>query len=336
MPYKILIVGPSWVGDMVMAQSLFKLIKQRTPDTVIDVLAPLWTFPLLSCMSQVSRAFVNPLLHKELKLVVQYQLAKEIRTGAYDQAIVLPNSFKSALIPWLANIPKRTGWLGEFRYGLLNDIRYLDKKRYPLMIEQFIALGLSANERLPTHYPYPDFSVSTLQQQITLEKYELVRPQQKRILALCPGAEFGPSKQWPAEYFADIARQKIKDGWEVWLFGSQKDQPITEEIMVLTEDACENLSGRIALNEAIHLLSLVSSVVTNDSGLMHIAAALQKPLIALYGSTSPDFTPPLSSSATILKLNLDCQPCFKRKCPLKHHRCMRDLLPEQVLNGNRF
>ncbi|OGT36041.1 MAG: lipopolysaccharide heptosyltransferase II [Gammaproteobacteria bacterium RIFCSPHIGHO2_12_FULL_37_14] len=327
---KILIIGPSWIGDMVMAQSLFKLIKQRHPHTLIDVLASSWTFPLLSRMPQVSRILANPLLHGELKLTIRYQLAKKLQMHQYDQAIVLPNSFKSAFIPWLAGIPKRTGWLGEYRYGLLNDIRYLDKKRHHLMVEQFMQLGLAASEPLPAVYPYPDFYVSTTQQQTILATHQPIWRGQP-ILALCIGAQFGTSKRWPEAYFAEVANQKMKEGWDIWLFGSEAEKPIAEKIMQLTKNRCENLVGRINLHEAIDLLSLVSGAVTNDSGLMHITAALNKPLIALYGSTSPNFTPPLSASATILKLNLNCQPCFKRECPLEHHRCMQDLLPEQVL-----
>lgn len=330
MPYKILIVAPSWVGDMVMAQSLFKLLKQRDARITIDVLAPAWTFSLLGRMPEVSHAIEMPLTHGELKLRKRYQLAKALR--GYDQAIVLPHSFKSALIPWFAKIPKRTGWAGEFRYPLLNDIRRLDKKRYPRVIEQFTALALPPDEPLPEELPYPAFHTSTASQDAVLAKYQPVwrgRP----VLALCAGAEYGPSKRWPEEYFAQIANKKMEGGWDVWLFGSQKDRPVTEKIRMLTDNRCEDISGRTALSETIDLLSLVSGVVTNDSGLMHIAAALKKPLVALYGSTSPAFTPPLSLDAKILKLDLDCQPCFERACPLLHHRCMRELTPNRVLGA---
>lgn len=330
MSLNILIIGPAWVGDMVMAQCLFKLIKQRHADTRIDVLAPAWTFSLLKRMPEVSHAIEMPLTHGELKLLVRYQIAKSLRSGGYDQAIILPNSFKAALIPWFLKVPKRTGCLGEWRYLLLNDIRHLDKKRYPLMIEQFMALGLPANAPLPSVYPYPEFQVSKASQEITRAKHLIIqRP--NPILALCAGAEFGPAKRWPVEYFAQVANKKLAEGWDIWLLGSQKDRPIAEEIMSLTENRCENRAGRIDLTETIDLLSLVQGVVTNDSGLMHIAAALKKPVIALYGATSPAFTPPLSPTATILKLNLDCQPCFKRICPLGHHRCMRDLTSDHVL-----
>ncbi len=328
----LLIIGPAWVGDMVMAQSLFKLLKQRDANVSIDVLAPAWTFSLLSCMPEVSSAIALPLTHGELNLRARYQLAKQLQTHQYDQAIVLQNSFKSALIPWLARIPRRTGWRGEFRYGLLNDLRYLDENRYGLMIEQFMALGLPRDAALPAVYPYPEFTVTPEKQAETLAKYQPIyrgRP----ILAISAGAEFGPSKRWPADYFATVANKKMAEGWDIWLFGSAKDKSVTDTIMSLTQYQCENIAGRTELSETIALLSLVSGMVTNDSGLMHVAAALKKPLIAIYGSTSPAFTPPLSATATILKLSLACQPCFKRTCPLKHHRCMRDLTPDLVLNA---
>lgn len=331
--YNILIIGPAWIGDMVMAQSLFKLLKQRHTNVTLDVLAPAWTFSLLSCMPEVSRAIEMPLTHGEVKLKSRYQLAKNLRTHHYDQAIVLQNSFKSALIPWFARIPKRTGWLGEFRHFILNDVRKLDKKRYPLMIEQYMALGMDAHESLPEIYPYPEFKVIQLAREKTLIKYNLTTHLDRPLLALGVGAAYGPAKRWPEEYFAQIANQKLTEGWDIWLFGSEGDRPITNKIMQLTENRCVDMSGRTELFETIHLLSFASGVVTNDSGLMHMAAALKKPIIALYGSTSPAFTPPLSTNAKILKLDLSCQPCFERICPLKHHRCMRDLTPAQVLTA---
>ena len=330
MSQKILIIGPAWVGDTVMAQSLFKLLKQRDPSVVIDVLAPAWTFSLLTCMPEVSEAIEMPITHGELKLATRYQLGKMLRARGYDQAIVLPNSFKSALIPWFAKIPKRTGWLGESRYIVLNDARRLDKNRYKLMIEQYVALGLPEGAPLPTDIPRPAFQVTSVAQEAVLAKHKPIwrgRP----VLALGAGAEFGPSKRWPEEYYAALANQKIAEGWDVWLFGSPKDRPVTDKVMALTDHRCENMAGRLQLAETISLLSLVSGKVTNDSGLMHVGAALEKPLIAIYGSTSPNFTPPLSHDATVLKLNLECQPCFQRTCPLKHHRCMLDLKPELVL-----
>ncbi|HEX4044237.1 MAG TPA: lipopolysaccharide heptosyltransferase II [Gammaproteobacteria bacterium] len=330
MAQKILIIGPSWVGDTVMSQSLFKLIKQQDPQAEIHVLAPAWTFSLLSRMPEIAQAIPLPITHNELKLGERYRIAKQLQEHHYTQAIILPNSFKSALIPWLAGIPKRTGWRGEYRYGVVNDLRVLDKKRYPLMVEQYIALGLPPNAPLPQPYPIPTFSVSKASQDAMLVKHNPIW-RNRPVLVMCPGAEFGPSKRWPAEYYAQVANQKIQEGWDIWLSGSQKDRAVTQQIMTLTEQRCDDLAGRVDLAESIDLLSLASGIITNDSGLMHVAAALNKPLIAVYGSTSPGYTPPLSPQATVLKLDLPCQPCFKRECPLKHHRCMLDLKPEQVL-----
>lgn len=330
MSEKILIIGPAWVGDMVMSQSLFKLLKHRDPDGTIDVMAPAWTYPLLSYMPEISKAHQLPISHGELKLYRRYQCAKELRAYRYDRAILLANSFKSALIPWLANIPIRTGYLGEFRYCLLNDIRHPNKKRYPLMIEQFMRLGLNEDEALPKEYPFPSLHLSPSLQAQTLIKFQL--PQEgSPILAISAGAEYGPSKRWPATYYAQVANKQLDKGWRVWLFGSTKDRQVNNDIMQLTHDRCENFAGITCLDETIHLLAATQVLLTNDSGLMHIGAALQKPLVALYGSTTPAFTPPLSKQAKVLKLDLPCQPCFKRTCPLGHHQCMRDLKVEQVL-----
>jgi len=326
----ILIVGPAWVGDMVMAQCLFKLLKHEQPMATIDVLAPSWSLPLLSRMPEVRNTIVMTLGHGRVGLVERYRLGKTLCNNNYDQAIVLPNSWKSALIPWFARIPIRTGWRGEMRYGLLNDCRVLDKKRYPLMIERFMALGLLPDANIPTSYPIPSLQTSHEEQAKALQKHRLST--NVPVLALCPGAEFGPAKRWPEEHYAEVAKAKIAEGWQVWIFGSPKDNEVAEKIIQLTGEGCVNLAGKTTLEEAIDLLALSTTVVTNDSGLMHIAAALHKPLVALYGPTTPSFTPPLDSNAKILSLSLDCQPCFKRVCPLKHHRCMVELKASHTLD----
>ena len=330
MSEKILLVGPAWVGDMVMAQCLFKLIKQKRPDAVLDVLAPAWSLPLLQRMPEINEGIIMPLKHGELDLRQRYQLGKSLRPRRYDQAILLPNSLKSGLIPFFANIPVRTGWRGEMRFGLLNDLRRLDKQRYPLMIERFMALGLPRGEELSGVYPLPELHYTPATQQAVLNKYQLNLT--SKILALCPGAEFGAAKRWPEDHYAQVANAKLAAGWQVWLLGSPKDQATTDQIMALTEQRCVNLAGRTSLVEVIDLLSCASAVISNDSGLMHIAAALHKPLVAIYGPTSTTFTPPLHREAAVLQLQLPCQPCFQRECPLQHHRCMRDLPPAQVLN----
>lgn len=329
---KILVVGPAWIGDMVMAQTLFKLLKERYADMTLDVLAPPWTKPLLDRMPEVNESINSPFKHGKLALAMRFRIGKQLKLRRYDQAIVLPNSFKSALVPFWAGIPRRTGWVGEQRYGVLNDVRKLDKRYLPLMIQRFIALGMEKHEVLPEEPQLPKLSTPADSMASTLQSLDLKKPQQP-ILALCPGAKFGPSKRWPAEYYAEVANEKLSDGWHVWLFGTMNDKSITNRINLLTDHRCVNLAGRTQLNEALDLLSLANLVVTNDSGLMHIAAALGRPLVAVYGSTSPEFTPPLSAQAEALSLKLNCSPCFKRDCPLKHSKCMRDLKPSLVLDA---
>lgn len=331
MSRKILVIGPAWVGDMIMAQCLFQLLKQSEPAIQIDVLAPSWTFSLLSRMPEITNAILLPINHGELKIWQRLRMANRLRKAQYTQAIVLPNSFKSALIPWLAGIPKRTGWLGEYRWGLLNDARHLNKDVYRRMIDQFMALGLSAHSALPKPNPLPRLAINLTSRNELLRRLNLMTDEP--ILALCPGAAFGSSKRWLPEYYAQTANQKLLDGWQVWVFGADSDRPFNEQIMQQTKNQCRNLTGLLNLDETIDLLSLATHVITNDSGLMHIACALDKSVIAIYGSTSPDFTPPLSPKAKVLKLNLPCQPCFQRVCPLKHHRCMKDLSPQQVLEA---
>ncbi len=331
---KILIIGPSWVGDMVMAQTLFVCLKQRHPDCRIDVLAPEWSRPILERMPEVHQALSFPLGHGVLDLATRRKVAQGLR-GQYDQAILLPNSLKSALVPFFAGIAKRTGWRGEMRFGLLNDIRKLDKQRYPLMIERFMALAFEPGAELPKPYPHPALRIDAGTRDAALARFELSldRP----VLALCPGAEFGESKRWPAEHFARVAEAKIREGWQVWLFGSKNDHVVGEDIRErlipgLREEAL-NLAGETSLAEAIDLLACAEAVVSNDSGLMHVSAALGRPLVAVYGSTSPAFTPPLSERVEVVRLGLDCSPCFERTCRFGHNNCMRELQPQAVIEA---
>lgn len=331
--YKYLIVGPAWVGDMVMAQTLFILLKQRQPQCVIDVLAPEWSRPLLARMPEVNKAISLPIGHGKLALAKRYAIAKSLRGEHYDEAILLPNSFKSALIPFFANIPKRTGWLGEYRYLLLNNIHYLHPKKWPLMVQRFMQLALQRNEQLPGSLPKPRLQVNQQDVMAAIEKYHL-QVEGETILALCPGAEFGEAKRWPAEHYASIANEKLKQGWQVWLLGSKKDAPVAQSIQSATQNRCVDLTGKTSLADAIDLLSLATLVVSNDSGLMHIASSLNKKLIVVYGSTSPMFTPPLCDQVRILNLELSCSPCFKRVCPLGHTNCLQNLTPDLVLNAS--
>ena len=329
-PNRILIVAPNWVGDMMMAQSLFITLKQRNPACIIDVLAPAWTAPMLTMMPEVSEAIEIPVKRGQLSLSTRYDLGKQLREKQYDQAILLPNSLKSALIPFFARIPRRTGFVGEQRWGLLNDVYRLDKVALPMTVQRFVALAYEKNTPAGFDCPFPALKINRQALEEICIKFSLQKRPNK-ILGLCPGAEYGPAKCWPAEHYAAVANEKLKQGWDVWLFGSGKDQVITGKINLETRNACKNLSGRTSLAEATNLLSLCDSVVSNDSGLMHVAAALDRNLVAIYGSSDPEFTPPMSKHAHILSLSLECAPCFKRQCPLGHTRCLQDLSPQQVL-----
>lgn len=339
-PGKILIVGPSWVGDMVMAQSLFKELKHLHPNCLIDVLAPAWSKPLLDRMPEVNRGIDMPVGHGQLLLKERYRLGVSLRAEEYDQAILLPNSLKSALIPAFADIEIRTGWRGEWRYGLLNDIRKLNKKRYPLMVQRFIALAHPTGAPLANNaldFPQPELVVDAELLPVVLEKYQLNT--HRPILILCPGAEFGPAKRWPEQHYAEVASQKIQAGWQVWLMGSQKDAEVCNTIKAYQSNSDQshvhNLAGVTALAEAIDLMSLADCVVSNDSGLMHIAAALGRPLVGVYGSTSPEFTPPLSRRVSIESVDIDCRPCFSRECPKApesgYMKCLQTLSAQKVL-----
>ena len=326
---RILVIAPSWIGDAVLAQPLFKRLHSKFPNLVLDVLAPSWVQPVFKFMKEVNSTHITPYDHGELKLMAQLKLAKDLSQNNYDQAIVLPNSFKSALIPFFARIPTRVGFLGEMRYGLLNKIHRLDKKELPLMAERFAQLAEEPGVKRVGVLPSPQLSVDKSAQQIALNQLGLTM--KLPVAIFCPGAEYGPAKRWPASYFAELAAKLKQQGHQIWLLGSANDRSIGDEIEKQNTDACVNLCGKTDLQQAIALISLATVVVSNDSGLMHIAAALNRPLIALFGSSSPRFTPPLSAQARVLTLNLECSPCFARTCPLGHFKCMNDLTPQQVL-----
>jgi heptosyltransferase-2 len=319
---RILVVGPSWVGDMVMSQVLYRYLHQRRPGVTIDVLAPAWSEPLLARMPEVRSAISMPLGHGELGLGKRWRLGRALRSQGYQQAILLPNSLKSALVPLFAGIPTRTGWRGEMRYGLLNDIRKLDEQALPLMVQRFAALGQASGEVLPDQLPTPRLVVDQGQALACRDRMGL--DAERPLLALCPGAEFGGAKRWPTASYGDLATRYLDAGWQVALFGSANDQPVTSAIEIYCKGhpRCLDLAGRTSLAEAVDLLSLADAVVSNDSGLMHIAAALARPLVVVYGPTSPGFTPPLNTNSAVLVSDIDCAPCFQRECPLGHHRCM--------------
>lgn len=329
---KILIMGPSWVGDMVLAHSLFQSLKAQNPDVVIDVAAPGWTLPLLERMPEVHVAIALPFKHGQLALLERIRFGRSLKDKGYTQAILLVNSFKSAILPLAAGIPQRTGFLGEFRHGLLNDIRALDKSQLPRTVDRFVALGLKQNQPLDiSKITNPRLIANQDNAMRALQKHGMSKPTQK-ILGLCPGAEYGPAKRWPTEYYAEVANKALNNGWQVWLFGSDKDIPVTSTINDLTRGRCEDWGGKTRLGEAIDLMSLCDTIISNDSGLMHVAAALDKKVIAIYGSSDPHHTPPMHPDAIVEYLGLDCSPCFKRECPLGHLNCLKQISPTNVVS----
>ena len=327
----VLVVGPAWIGDMVMAQSLFGVLAARLGNPPVDVLAPRWCSELLGRMPDVRHTVTMPLGHGELAPMVRRRIGRELRTTGYAQAIVLPNSLKSALVPWFAGIPRRTGWRGEMRYGLLNDMRHLDPGRLPLMVERFVALGVDADAPLP-EIPRPRLRADTVAGAAL--RGSLGLDPDRPVLACCPGAEFGPTKRWPESHFAAVAAQAIGAGMQVWLFGSGGDREVCAAIRAAldlqAQAHCSDLAGRTTLGDAIDLLSCARVVLSNDTGLMHVAAALGRPLVVVYGGSSPRFTPPLVDAPELFTSSLACVPCFARTCRYGHYRCLWDQRPGPV------
>lgn len=313
-----------------MSQVLYIYMEQTRPGVSIDVLAPAWSQPLLQRMPQVRRAITMPLGHGQLGLRRRWQLGRQLGARQYDQAILLPNSFKSALIPFFAGVEQRTGWRGEYRFGLLNDMRTLDKQALPLMAQRFVALGQSPGEPLPQTLPAPSINADEERAKSLLDRFQL--DTDRPLLALCPGSEFGSAKRWPVTYYAQLGARYLARGWQLVLLGSGNDRPVTAGVRdrLSSYTACVDLAGRTQLSEAVDLISRAHAVVSNDSGLMHIAAALGRPLAVVYGPTSAGFTPPLSESAVTIASDIDCSPCFARECPLGHHSCMQAISEEQV------
>ncbi|WP_258086288.1 ADP-heptose--LPS heptosyltransferase RfaF [Xenorhabdus bovienii] len=336
---KILVIGPSWVGDMMMSQSLYRTLKALYPNAEIDVMAPAWCRPLLAKMPEVNQALAMPLGHGTLGLGERRRLGIALRESTYDCAYVLPNSFKSALVPFFANIPLRTGWRGEMRYGLLNDIRVLNKSAFPLMVQRYVALAydgkmMSGAEDLPQPLLWPQLDVSDEDIAESTAAFNIA--DHRPIIGFCPGAEFGPAKRWPHYHYAALAEQLItQKGYQILLFGSAKDHEAGEDIRaLLSEDAredCLNLAGQTSLEQAVNIIAACDAIITNDSGLMHVAAALNRPLVALYGPSSPDFTPPLSNKAEVIRLITGYHKVRKGDSAGGYHQSLIDIQPEQVL-----
>ncbi len=326
MSREVLVVGPSWVGDMVMADALFQGLVQG--GAVVDVVAPGWSLPILERMPSVRTGIELAVSHGELAVGKRRALGRQLAGRGYAQAIVLPRSFKAALVPFFAGIPARTGFRGEMRYGLINDRRPFDPKMLDQTVKRFVWLGLAAPASLPQALPQPRLVPVKTERSAALERLGLET--KAPVIALMPGAEYGPAKCWPLPHFRALSDALLARGCQVWVLGSAKDAAAAASIVA--DGNARNLCGQTSLAEAADLLSLCQAAVSNDSGLMHVAAAVGCHVVALYGSSSPNFTPPLTPRATVHYRALACSPCFKRECPLTHLDCLTGIAAQDVLS----
>jgi len=318
------------VGDMVMAQALYRLLKQRNSATEIHVVAPPWSLPVLERMPEVARGIELAVGHGELALGRRRALGKQLRGEHYARAIVLPRSAKAALLPWFARVPRRIGFRGEWRFGLLNDIRAQDAS-LDQTVKRFVALGREGDEPvgpLPAElYPRLRVSAPNLERLRAEHALDALDP----LVALMPGAEYGVAKRWPAARFAELAAWLAGAGTNVIVLGSAKERPLGDEIVAAAgKPRVRNLCGQTSLVDVIDLLAAADAAVSNDSGLLHVAAASGTPVVAIYGSSSPKFTPPLTQTAAVVYLGIECSPCFQRECPLGHLRCLTEISVERV------
>jgi heptosyltransferase-2 len=328
---RILIISPNWVGDAVIAQPLLRLLKQQDPACTIDVLAPGWVAPVWRAVREVDSVLVTPFKHGALQLRERWKFARQLRKQGYAAAYVLPNTLKFALIPFLAGIPRRIGYKGEMRYGLINVMHHKSKHAPRPMVSFYAALANIPAPVAPAPGDLPKPTLTVNSAQLAAAADVLGLNAESRLVAFAPGAEFGPAKRWPASHFAELA-QIIKKNYpdvQIALLGSPKDKEVCDEI-VASQPWLLNFAGRTTLDQAIAMLARAEVVVSNDSGLMNIASALNRPIIGLYGPTDHVNTPPFSDVAKIVSLHLDCAPCGQRECPLGHHRCMRDLSADMV------
>ena len=314
---------------MVMAQALYKALQANSTSEEIHVVAPEWSRALLTRMPQVSRTIGLDVAHGELGLAKRRQLGKELRSEKYQQAIVLPRSFKSALVPWFAGISKRIGEIGECRHLVLtHKFSSNRQKDIPNVVNYLRYLNLHVDIPGIIQNYSPELDVDTKNQSELLSRHGMTGD--SPWVACMVGAEYGPSKQWPHEYFASLIDLLGKQGIRVCILGSQKDAFAGNKIQAQCKQAVLNLCGKTSLTDAIDLLAACDAAVSNDSGLMHIAAAVNTPVLAMYGGTTPAYTPPLHKDAKSFYVRVACSPCWQRTCRYEHYRCLTDILPENV------
>jgi heptosyltransferase II len=319
-----LVIAPQWIGDAVMSEPLLARLAARAEQLTVAALP--WVAPVYGAMPQVAEVIELPFAHGRLDWAERRRVAASLR-GCFDAAYVLPNSLKSALIPWLAGIPRRIGYHGEGRFVLLNR-RLPNVAGRPPMVEFYRALAGDAaagQERPSLRFPASVLDGATGRAGVESGAY----------WAFAPGAEYGPAKCWPAEHYAALARMlHRRHGQPVLLLGSGKEAALCAQIASGAEGACRVLAGQTTLIDAMALIAAARGVVSNDSGLMHVAAAFGVPQAAVFGSTSPEHTPPLNPRARVLwlkdELQLDCAPCFERVCRFGHTRCLTGVSAERV------
>lgn len=318
-----------------MSQTLLAVLAENTPHPTIDVLTPAWGVDLVGRMPQVRRAIPLTAGHGQLALRARWRLARSLRRDSYDQAIVLKRTLKSALVPWLAGIPRRTGVLGESRFGLINDVRTVTDAQVPLNHARYVAVGQETSEPVrQSGLPMPSLTVDEANRESLIRRLDL--GESVSSVGLAPGAAYGPAKRWPLEHWIGLARGLVAGGRGVWVFGSAAEAAVGDRIREAVGPTVINLAGRTTLTDVVDLASACGRFVSNDSGLMHLAAASGTHVVALFGSTSPLNTPPLSDRTTVLWRRLDCSPCFARVCPLGHLDCLTGISPQDVLAACRI
>ena len=329
MAERVLVVGPRWVGDNVIAQSLYKRIKQLDATATITVIAPKYVHGLLKRMPEIRDTIDMPLAHRQLGLRERRRIGISLRKR-YNRAIILNRSFKTALIPWFAKIPVRTSFCGEMRYGLINDIRRLDSDAMPRLADRFVYLGQPKQTPLPKNITPPRLIVKPVNTRVCMERLGI--DNKIPIIILAPGAAYGPSKKWPAHYYANLAEHYASTGYKIWILGSTKDQDICQQITETAKISIANLCGRTTLEDAIDLLAQAEKVISNDSSLMHIAAAVGCSVVGIFGATTPEYTLPISDCVRYSWANISCSPCWQPTCRYGHYHCLTRITPEEIIS----